>query len=329
MKKKIIIPLMLVLSLSLAACGKDENTENTTESTIIETIESTDSSEPEEIPSTEENSIDLGSYDIPSIDVDDTEVDEQINYFLSESTNRKIANGDTINVSYTITNGENVSSFDNVDITIGDEAIAPGIDEKLKGQVAGYSSVFSIASSDGNTVDIDITINSISPQLTSSYIQDLTNGECKTEDELKEYLKTNKESSSKIEAASSLIDNLKNNITLTSENETDVADEVRKITEEYSSYGDTMKDVAVSFGYEDENVFNQYIREQAEDAVKEKLVYQQLAKDMNISVSEEDINNYKSDLLNYYTDSQINEMYSYDELTYMVLQDKVFNALFD
>ena len=116
---------------------------------------------------------------------------------------------------------------------------------------------------------------------------------------------------------------------MTSENETDVADEVRKITEEYSSYGDTMKDVAVSFGYEDENAFNQYIREQAEDAVKEKLVYQQLAKDMNISVSEEDINNYKNDLLNYYTDSQINEMYSYDELTYMVLQDKVFNALFD
>ena len=329
MKKKVIIPLMFALSLSFAACGKNENIENTTESTTIESIEVTEPSQTEDIFSSEDNSIDLGTYDVPSIDVDDTEVNEQINYFLSESTNRKITDGDTINVSYTITNNGNVLSSDNVDITIGNESIAPGIDEKLKGQVAGYSSVFTIASSDGSTMDIDITINSISPQLTSSYIQDLTNGECKTEDELKEYLKENKEISSKIEATSSLIDDLKNNIILTSANEPDIADEVRKITEEYSNYGDTMNDVATSFGYEDENAFNQYIREQAEDAVKEKLVYQQLAKDMNINVSEEDIENYKKDLLTYYTNSQINELYSYDELKYMTLQEKVFNSLYN
>ena len=176
---------------------------------------------------------------------------------------------------------------------------------------------------------IDITINSVSPQLTNSYIQSLTNGEYKTVDEFKQYLKESNEYSSKIEASITLIDNLKNNIQLTMDNETMVSDEIRKLTEKYSSYGETMNDVAISFGFEDENSFNSYIREQAEDAVKEKLVYEQLASDMVISVSEEDIENYKKELTQYYTTEEINNMYSYDDIKYFVLQEKVFDALFN
>lgn len=333
MRKKIIIPIILVLGFSLAACGKDTN-ENTTEQIGTIDVESTEtntenlSSELGEI-NTQTPDIDLGDYEIPEITVDDSVIDSQLDYYLSESANRTIADGDSINVSYTITVGDNSTSYENIDIIIGEESIAPGIDEELKGQVAGYSSVLSIAAPDGTMTTIDITINSVSPQLTNSYIQNLTNGEYKTVDEFKQYLKESNEYSSKIEASITLIDNLKNNIQLTMDNETMVSDEIRKLTEEYSSYGETMNDVAISFGFEDENSFNSYIREQAEDAVKEKLVYEQLASDMVISVSEEDIENYKKELTQYYTTEEINNMYSYDDIKYFVLQEKVFDALFN
>ena len=160
-------------------------------------------------------------------------------------------------------------------------------------------------------------------------IQNLTNGEYKTVEEFRQYLEEISENSSKIEAFMELMEDLKQNVQLTSNNETMVADEVRKLTEEYSSYGETMNDVAISFGYEDENSFNDYIRELAEDAVKERLVYEQLASDLDISVSDEDIANYKEKLTQYYTNEQISKMYSNDDIKYMVSQDKVFDALFN
>ena len=100
-----------------------------------------------------------------------------------------------------------------------------------------------------------------------------------------------------------------------------------------SSYGYSLGDyVTARYGFQSEDDFRDYVKGLAEDYMKEKIAVCAVAKDAKITVSKEEVDNYKKKIMDYYSyedESKLNENYSSEDLVYYALAEKVVDFLLE
>ena len=100
-----------------------------------------------------------------------------------------------------------------------------------------------------------------------------------------------------------------------------------------SSYGYSLGDyVTARYGFSDEDSFRQYIQGLAEDYIKEKIAVCAVAKDTGITVTKEEVGNYKKKIMDYYSyedESKLEENYSSEDIVYYALAEKVVDFLLE
>lgn len=367
-KTTLLIPLVAILALTGCNSSNDIK-ESTEELGTIEIEESIENESTEKSSTTKEeneetqyssNNIDelvsLGEYKhIITISAEDIaaseeEITDQMKTYLSDNSKDgntgTVKSGDTINVNYSITIGSNTMSYNDIDITIGEDIIAPGVDEKLIGQETGYSGIINIVYPEGyfdtnmvgKAASIDVTINYICSdinniEITDDLVKTTSDGKYNTVDELrqasKEIIETNKKSAYYYD----IMEKVKENSKITGDISSYVDDEYENTLQEFEDYcifyNTTMEETAKLYGYDDEDSFKEYLKTSSEDYVKEKLIIYKLAKDLDISISTEEYNQYVDELKEQYTEEEIESLYSESYAKYVLLYEKVLNQLVD
>lgn len=308
--------------------------------------------------------VDLGQYKginyAPSdISVTDEEVDQQIQQILSsQSTTTEITdrtdvqNGDTANIDYAGT--IDGVAFDGgtaqgVDLTIGSGRFIPGFEDQLIGVNVGDTVTINVTFPEtyennpdlaGKDAEFTVTVNKISktvtPELTDTLVESLSNSAATTVDEYRQSIKQQmtdyKQQQADYDKQSIVWQQIMDNANLKQYPEGEVEQYVNDATEYYTQ-------VASVNGMELEDLLSSYynmtvedLQTQAEQIVKQKVVTNAIAEAEKLSISDEE---YQEGLEKYASNygfsdtSAFEEQYSKDEIMFSLLYEKVIDFVVD
>lgn len=378
MRKKIFsIMLAAALMASLTACGKKENTTQGSSAGSTVNTEITADQYAGTITSNAEvykQYVTLPEYkgvevtvDRTSLDITDEDVESYISNLLSQYattenlTEGVTASGDTVKLDYSgKLNGEAFSGGTATDAsyTIGSGKFISDLDQGLVGLNVGqeyeipctFPSDYSSSDLAGKDVIFVVTVTSIQkstlPELTDAWVAEnaSTMGvEAATVEELrayvKDYLKTQAESSFASEKYQAIFQKLSENLTPSGYPQEELDSLVNtlksNIESEFNTYGsaygisDLDSYLSQVYGFESQDAFNEYAVEYAQQYLLEKMVLTMIAAEQNISVSADEINDMGAQLADYYgyenyqeiLDNYGNEMNA--EVGYEVLYQKI------
>lgn len=378
MRKKIFsIMLAAAFMASLTACGKKENTTQGSSAGSTVNTEITADQYAGTITSNAEvykQYVTLPEYkgvevtvDRTSLDITDEDVESYISNLLSQYattenlTEGVTASGDTVKLDYSgKLNGEAFSGGTATDAsyTIGSGKFISDLDQGLVGLNVGqeyeipctFPSDYSSSDLAGKDVIFVVTVTSIQkstlPELTDAWVAEnaSTMGvEAATVEELrayvKDYLKTQAESSFASEKYQAIFQKLSENLTPSGYPQEELDSLVNtlksNIESEFNTYGsaygisDLDSYLSQVYGFESQDAFNEYAVEYAQQYLLEKMVLTMIAAEQNISVSADEINDMGAQLADYYgyenyqeiLDNYGNEMNA--EVGYEVLYQKI------
>ena len=358
--KKLAIILSIIM-ISLTGC-KEKETDITTESEVVEETNLEESKEVSADDNKEENTeegnntITLGEYkhviDVNKEDFEITDeyIENEISFYTDlycEATDKRtegiVSLGEKINVNYTFKyNGYDLNNVS--DITLGNDEIIPGLDEQLVEKEVGSIITFDTnfpedyfdSNMAGEPVSVVVTINYVlasEPTLTNEKIAEITNNECNSIDEFKSYLKDAAIKNAEISYYDIVLDKVVENCSIKCDYTDITTLEYTKLLEEYDNYcqtfGMSAEDTAAMYGYDSVDAYKDYLKTIADTNAKRTLVIKELAKELNISVSEEEYSDYKNELLQFYTQEEIDSMFSEDSIKFNTLKEKVLSKLIE
>lgn len=319
-KNKGYLLVSILLMSTLVACKSQ--TSNTTTENNTETIEASKPVKSDYNDIKVDNYITLDNYthyaiDKKALEVSDDEVESEINKLLRiETTNfeqikdRAIKDGDGINTTYKVTCGDEVIiDMKDSNITIGDQNIFFGIDEKLIGLKCGDKKTFNTVYPDdyfdanyaNKPVKIEVEINYIlgdynESALTEQIASNYSNGECKDAKSFREYIKNNLIEDKKKNYFSQILSNIIDGTTINKDISKLVEEEIETEKSNIEIYKTTMEltqeDLYKSYQVSSEEELQEAIKSSAEYSVKAKLVVEKLAEDLDIVVTEQEQNDY-------------------------------------
>lgn len=365
--KKYVIVIFSIIMLCTTGCStnKEEPAHSVNENNIpslqqesIYEIEKTDEYIPLEYKDINiDEYITLGEYkhviDTPDISVSEEELQQEIEFYLESYSidddkilSGTVKDGDKINVHYTIATEDMEQSFNDCNIYIGYEMIAPGIDSKLIGLSVGDIKTYSITYPEnysdnnlsGKNANITITINyilgnSINSEWNDDFVSLLTNNEYSDTSSFEEVLKDEIMQNKKNQYYSEILEKIVSNATISGNIENMVNVEYQNYLKEFNQYMDlynlNREETAQSFGFENFEEFENLLKEYSENYVKEKLVIYKIAKDYDIKITYDEYNEYINELHNYYSEEEINEFFSEEYLKYYLLYEKVMEKLLE
>lgn len=343
MKKRFFI--LTISLLLLVGCGKEN----------IPTEKIVSSEKQEEINYDEY--IRIGEYkhvtEVPDSNITDEYIDNLLESYLAiyaevdtEKKKGTIESGQNINLSYSIDiNGDN-QDYNDANVYIGHEEIAPGIDEWLIGKDTGaidsieitYPSDYSDETLAGKKAKISVTVNYIVGEPTykeidDNFVKTISNETYNTVDEYRIGMKKSLSDSAKYEGGyyalmevigkAEIIKDITPLVNLEYERQ-------KKFFQQFYDAGAKTEDtIYKEYGYETEEDYNNYLKEFAEEYTKTKLVVNKLAKELNISTTPEEVNEFRESLKESYTDNEINALYDDEELEYVKLQENVMMKLYE
>lgn len=319
-KNKGYLLVSILLMSTLVACKSQ--TSNTTTENNTETIEASKPVKSDYNDIKVDNYITLDNYthyaiDKKALEVSDDEVESEINKLLRiETTNfeqikdRAIKDGDGVNTTYKVTCGDEIIiDIKDSNITIGDQNIFFGIDEKLIGLKCGDKKTFNTVYPDdyfdanyaNKPVKIEVEINYIlgdynESALTEQIASNYSNGECKDAKSFKEYIKNNLIEDNKRNYFSQILSNIIDGTTINKDISKLVKEEIEIEKNNIEIYKTTMEltqeDLYKSYQVSSEEELQEAIKSSAEYSVKAKLVVEKLAEDLDIVVTEQEQNDY-------------------------------------
>lgn len=247
--------------------------------------------------------------------VNDSEVQSEIDHYCEtygtyeQIKDRKVKSGDTVNIDYKgkIDGKEfDGGSAEGYSLEIGSKAFIDGFEDGLIGAEPGKKVTLDLKFPEkyeqntevqGKAVKFEVTVNYINGKLTPAEFTDdlanqITNGDYKTADEFKTYLKDYLESQKRQQ----LLSNFKSKLLEITEFTGDYSEftnkEYQAGVDYYTQYskdaGYSMDDFAKSAGYENEQGLLDYIKTDSEKYVKEKLALYAFGKDINVSLQKDD-----------------------------------------
>ena len=246
-------------------------------------------------------------------DVDDDTLEYQIESILSEESTEeevtgKIKDGDTVNIDYEgILEGETEpfdgGSAEDYDLSIGSDTFITGFEDGLIGHKAGdtvelnltFPDDYSSEDLQGKNVTFTVTINSATrtktPELTDDWVKEYSkehyDTELSTVDEFKEYVKQDIIDSNINDA---IMDYIEPRATVKSYGEVQEAELMEYVETELeymaSSYGYDEDSLAALYGYDSAD---EYCEETAHTYQKEMMIIDEICKQKNITVTDEDV----------------------------------------
>ena len=254
-----------------------------------------------------------------------------------------VADGDNVNIDF-------VGSIDGVefeggnsngagyDLTLGSGSMIPGFEDGIVGHKVGDT--FNIKATfpenygkdelNGKEADFKITINYLTqtelPEYNDAFVASYTDATSilEYEDSVRKDLVEQYEQSDKSQNESAIMQVLVEKTTYNEYPQQEMQDLIDKSIAQQeqaaSSYGYSLGDyVTARYGFSDEDSFRQYIQGLAEDYIKEKIAVCAVAKDTGITVTKEEVDNYKKKIMDYYSyedESKLEENYSSEDIVY-------------
>lgn len=267
-----------------------------------------------------------------------------------------VAEGDNVNIDF-------VGSIDGVefeggnsngagyDLTLGSGSMIPGFEDGIVGHKVGET--FNIKATfpenygkdelNGKEADFKITINYLTqtelPEYNDAFVASYTDATSilEYEDSVRKDLVEQYEQSDKSQNESAIMQVLVEKTTYNEYPQQEMQDLIDKSIAQQeqaaSSYGYSLGDyVTARYGFSDEDSFRQYIQGLAEDYIKEKIAVCAVAKDAGITVTKEEVDNYKKKIMDYYSyedESKLEENYSSEDIVYYALAEKVVDFLLE
>lgn len=267
-----------------------------------------------------------------------------------------VADGDNVNIDF-------VGSIDGVefeggnsngagyDLTLGSGSMIPGFEDGIVGHKVGDT--FNIKATfpenygkdelNGKEADFKITINYLTqtelPEYNDAFVASYTDATSilEYEDSVRKDLVEQYEQSDKNQNESAIMQVLVEKTTYNEYPQQEMQDLIDKSIAQQeqaaSSYGYSLGDyVTARYGFSDEDSFRQYIQGLAEDYIKEKIAVCAVAKDTGITVTKEEVDNYKKKIMDYYSyedESKLEENYSSEDIVYYALAEKVVDFLLE
>lgn len=267
-----------------------------------------------------------------------------------------VADGDNVNIDF-------VGSIDGVefeggnsngagyDLTLGSGSMIPGFEDGIVGHKVGET--FNIKATfpenygkdelNGKEADFKITINYLTqtelPEYNDAFVASYTDATSilEYEDSVRKDLVEQYEQSDKNQNESAIMQVLVEKTTYNEYPQQEMQDLIDKSIAQQeqaaSSYGYSLGDyVTARYGFSDEDSFRQYIQGLAEDYIKEKIAVCAVAKDTGITVTKEEVDNYRKKIMDYYSyedESKLEENYSSEDIVYYALAEKVVDFLLE
>ena len=308
----------------------------------------------------------LGEYKGIEYEETKTEIDDELinsrvqallsNYSTTEYVTTGTAqNGDTVNIDF-------VGSIDGVefdggntngagyDLTLGSGTFIDNFEEQIVGHNIGDEfDVYATFPDDytpnpdlaGKEAVFAVTLNSIVQTVTPEYTDDfiaantdystIAEYEQSIRDSLTESYEDSDSSANKAAVMEIAVANAVINEYPTQEMEDFIDDQIKTAKEQAEQYGyDLGTYISVYSIFSSEDEYREYVSEVFETYINEKIVVCAIAKAENITVSNDEINDYKQKIMDSYgiTDEDaLAEIYSNEEVVYYTLADKVAEFL--
>ena len=265
-----------------------------------------------------------------------------------------VADGDNVNIDF-------VGSIDGVefeggnsngagyDLTLGSGSMIPGFEDGIVGHKVGET--FNIKATfpenygkdelNGKEADFKITINYLTqtelPEYNDAFVASYTDATSilEYEDSVRKDLVEQYEQSDKSQNESAIMQVLVEKTTYNEYPQQEMQDLIDKSIAQQeqaaSSYGYSLGDyVTARYGFSDEDSFRPYIQGLAEDYIKEKIAVCAVAKDTGITVTKEEVDNYKKKIMDYYSyedESKLEENCSSEDIVYYALAETAVDFL--
>lgn len=294
--------------------------------------------------------------------VTDADVKSKIDSLLEQYATKTqvkegtVKEGDNVNIDFVGSlDGEEFeggnSNGQGYDLTLGSGSMIPGFEDGIIGHKIGET--FNIKATfpenygkdelNGKEADFKITINYKTdtqlPEYNDEFVASYTDAASilEYEDSVRKDLVEQKDESDKSQNESAIMKVLVEKVTYNKYPEQEMQDLIDKSIAQQeqaaSSYGYSLGDyVTARYGFQSEDDFRDYVKGLAEDYMKEKIAVCAVAKDAKITVSKEEVDNYKKKIMDYYSyedESKLNENYSSEDLVYYALAEKVVDFLLE
>lgn len=294
--------------------------------------------------------------------VTDADVKSKIDSLLEQYATKTqvkegtVKEGDNVNIDFVGSlDGEEFeggnSNGQGYDLTLGSGSMIPGFEDGIIGHKIGET--FNIKATfpenygkdelNGKEADFKITINYKTdtqlPEYNDEFVASYTDAASilEYEDSVRKDLVEQKDESDKSQNESAIMKVLVEKVTYNKYPEQEMQDLIDKSIAQQeqaaSSYGYSLGDyVTARYGFKSEDDFRDYVKGLAEDYMKEKIAVCAVAKDAKITVSKEEVDNYKKKIMDYYSyedESKLNENYSSEDLVYYALAEKVVDFLLE
>jgi trigger factor len=303
-------------------------------------------------------------YDGYKTEITDDMVQSKIDSLISNYTTTEYVTegtaelGDTVNIDYVGTiDGEEFSggstNGSGTDLELGSGSYIDGFEDQIVGHSVGdsfdvnvtFPEDYGVDTLNGQDAVFAVTLNSIAnitvPDYNDEFIASNTDYSTVAEYEesvradLTESYGTSDEYQNKSTLLTLVMDNATMNEYPEQELENMIEQTVSQVEEIADNYGyDLATYVTAVYGMSSEEAFREYVSEEVQDILEEKIVICSIAKEEGITVSDDEIQEYKQELITRYGYSSISDFeedYSYtsDDYMYGTVADKVMDFLLE
>jgi trigger factor len=303
-------------------------------------------------------------YDGYKTEITDDMVQSEIDSLISDYTTTEYVTegtaelGDTVNIDYVGSiDGEEFSggstNGSGTDLELGSGTYIDGFEDQIVGHSVGdsfnvtvtFPEDYGVDTLNGQEAVFAVTLNSIAnitvPDYDDAFIASNTDYStvAEYEDSVRADLTDSYSSSDDYQNKSTLLTLVMDNATMNEypeqELENMIEQTVSQVEEIAGNYGyDLATYVTAVYGMSSEEAFREYVSEQVEDILREKIVICTIAKTEGIEVSSDEIQDYKQELITNYGYSSVSEFeedYSYtsDDYMYGALAEKVMDFLIE
>ena len=286
-----------------------------------------------------------------------TKIDSLLQQYATKTQVKEgtVKEGDNVNIDF-------VGSIDGVefdggnsngagyDLTLGSGSMIPGFEDGIMGHKVGET--FNIKATfpenygkedlNGKEADFKVTINYMTdtqlPEYNDAFIASYTDATTvlEYEDSVRKDLVEQHEKSDKSANESAVMQVLVEKTTYNEYPQKEMQDlidqSIAQQEKAASQYGYSLGDyVTARYGFQSEDDFREYVQGLAEDYMKEKIAVCAVAKDAGITVTKEEVDDYKKTVMDYYgyDSSTLEENYSSEDLVYYALAQKVVDYLLE
>lgn len=343
----------IAAAMLLAGCSKSDKTDTTAASAA----ESTAAGETEEYVA--EGSVKLGKYKgvevtIAKADATDEEIDAQIQQILKANAEnvaveREAKLGDVVNIDYKgIHNGEAFEggTAEGYDLELGSGGFIDGFEDGLVGVKKGDKKDLNLTFPDpyqnnpalaGEAVVFEVTVNSVMekviPEFNDAFVKKISPQDGTAEaykqvlrDSITEQKKYDIETQRNIDLMEAIMSDSEI-VCATDAVDAEYEAQLAQFTSQAGMYGIAVEDMYGIYGM-DEAGFKAELRELAKDVTKQKMVYEEIAKNENIAVTDEDRTNLAK-ANGFETADELIAAYSEDEVRVAALAQKVLDFLLE